>query len=318
MSDVWSRILVFFARDVSLILWDIADVILVALVLYYVLLLIKGTRAMQMGVGLALVFVVYQMAKRVGLVTLYAMLDTLLTSLVLIIVVVFQHDIRRALMRFGRRPLLTPARAALETQVIEEVVRAATSLAQKRIGALIVFERDALLDEFIEPGTMLDAGVSKEILYSIFIPSFENPMHDGAVIIRDGRVQQAGAFLPLTASTKLDKSLGTRHRAAIGLSEDTDAAVVVISEERGGISLCFNGNIVRNLDAASLRTALLGLLTKQPRKRRGRRGAESEVPPRPSQPPRASQGIEPDAEPAKDVARTASAGTKTPKTEEAS
>jgi uncharacterized protein (TIGR00159 family) len=317
-AQFWSRIEVFFARDASLILWDVADVILVAFVLYYVLLLIKGTRAMQMGVGLALVFVVYQMAKRFGLVTLYAMLDTLLTSLVLIIVVVFQHDIRRALMRFGRRPLLTPARTALETQVIEEVVRAATSLAQKRIGALIVFERDALLDEFIEPGTMLDAGVSKEILYSIFIPSFENPMHDGAVIIRDGRVQQAGAFLPLTASTKLDKSLGTRHRAAIGLSEDTDAAVVVISEERGGISLCFNGNIVRNLDAASLRTALLGLLTKQPRKRRGRRGADGEATPRPSQPPRASQPLEPGEETGKDAAKSASGAGKTPKIEEAS
>jgi hypothetical protein len=124
------------------------------------------------------------------------------------------------------------------------------------------------------------------------VPSFENPMHDGAVIIRDGRVNQAGAFLPLTASTKLDKSLGTRHRAAIGLSEDTDAAVIVVSEERGAVSLCFNGNIVHNLDAASLRTALLGLLTKQPRKRRSRRDADSEAPGgsiRPSQPPRASQ-----------------------------
>ncbi len=267
MSEVGQRLLAFFARDVSLVLWDLADIALVAVVLYYVLLLIKGTRAVQMGVGLALVFVVYQMAKRLGLVTLYTMLDTLLTSLVLIIVVVFQQDIRRALMRFGRRPLLTPARSALETQVIEEVVRAASSLAQKRVGALIVFERDALLDEFIDEGTLLDAAVSKELLYSIFIPSYENPMHDGAVIIRDGRVHQAGAFLPLSASTKLDKTLGTRHRAAIGLSEDTDAAVVVVSEERGSVSLCFNGNIVRNLDAASLRTALLGLLTKPARKR---------------------------------------------------
>jgi uncharacterized protein (TIGR00159 family) len=168
-------------------------------------------------------------------------------------------------------------------QVIEEVVKAASSLAQKRIGGLIVFERDALLDEFIEPGTILDAGVSKELLYSIFLPSYENPLHDGAVIIRDGRVQQAGAFLPLSASTKLDKAMGTRHRAAIGLSEDTDAAVVVISEERGAMSLCFNGNVVRDLDAVSLRTALLGLLTKQPRKR-GSRGPVGLVP-RTSQPP---------------------------------
>ena len=291
LSEIAGRAVAFFARDTQLVLWDLADIVLVAFVLYYVLLLIKGTRAMQMGIGLLFVFLVYQMAKRFGLVTLYAMLDTLLTSLVLIIVVVFQHDIRRALMRFGRRPLLTPARAALEVQVIEEVVKATTALAQKRIGALIVFERDALLDEFIEAGTALDAAVTKELLYSIFVPSFENPMHDGAVIIRDGRVNQAGAFLPLTASTKLDKSLGTRHRAAIGLSEDTDAAVVVVSEERGAVSLCFNGNIVRNLDASSLRTALLGLVTKQPRKRRARRGEGEGAgqPPRVNQPSRSSQ-----------------------------
>jgi diadenylate cyclase len=267
LSEFSERLVSFFAREVSLIAWDLLDIALVACALYYALLLIKGTRAMQMGVGLALVFVVYQISKRLGLVTLYAMLDSLLTSLVLIIVVVFQHDIRRALMRFGRRPLFTPARTALETQVIEEVVRAASSLAQKRIGGLIVFERDALLDEFIEQGTLLEAAVSKELLYSIFIPSYENPMHDGAVIIREGRVQQAGAFLPLSASTKLDKTLGTRHRAAIGVSEETDAAVVVVSEERGSVSLCFNGNVVRDLDGPSLRTALLGLLTKQPRKR---------------------------------------------------
>jgi uncharacterized protein (TIGR00159 family) len=282
LSELGARLVSFFARDVSLVLWDLADIALVALVLYYVLLLIKGTRAMQMGAGLALVFVIYQISKRLGLVTLYAMLDTLLTSLVLIIVVVFQHDIRRALMRFGRRPIFAPARNALEIQVIEEVVKAASSLANKRIGALIVFERDALLNEFVDAGTVLDATVSKELLYSIFIPSYENPMHDGAVIIRDGRVREAGAFLPLSASTKLDKTLGTRHRAAIGLSEETDAAVVVVSEERGSVSLCFHGNIVRNLDAASLRTALLGLLTKQTRKRRGRsvEQGETSLPPR--------------------------------------
>jgi diadenylate cyclase len=263
LSEIPHRLIAFFGREVSLVLWDLADITLVALVVYYVLSLIKGTRAVQMGIGLALVFAVYQVSKRLELVTLYTMLDTLLTSLVLIIVVVFQQDIRRALMRFGRRPLFTPVRVALETYVIEEVVKAASSLAHKRVGALIVFERDALLDEFIDEGTILDAAVSKELLYSIFIPSYENPMHDGAVVIRDGRVHQAGAFLPLTASTKLDKTLGTRHRAAIGLSEETDAAVVVVSEERGSVSLCFNGNIVHNLDAASLRTALLGLLTKQ-------------------------------------------------------
>jgi uncharacterized protein (TIGR00159 family) len=284
LSEVQQQLLTFFARDVQVIAWDVVDIVLVASVLYHVLLLLKGTRAMQVGVGLALVFVIYQVAKRLELVTLYTMLDTLLTSIVLIIVVLFQQDLRRALMRFGRRPLFAAARSALETQVIEEVVKAASSLAQKRIGALIVFEREALLDEFVEAGSPLDASVSKELLYSVFIPSFENPMHDGAVIIRDGRVHQAGAFLPLSASTKLERSLGTRHRAAIGLSEETDAVVVVVSEERGAISLCFNGNIARSLDAASLRTALLGLLTR-PRTRRGRGGEDDGPHKRASQPP---------------------------------
>lgn len=266
IEETLSRLSDFFAREVTLILWDAADILLVAFVLYYVLLLLRGTRAMQMGIGLVLVFAVYQISKRVGLVTLYTMLDTMLTSLVLIIVVIFQHDIRRALMRFGQRPLFRSARAAMEGQVIEAVVKAASSLASKRVGALIVFEREAMLDEFIEPGTVLDAAVSRELLYSVFIPSFENPMHDGALIIRDGRIQQAGAFLPLTKSSKLERSLGTRHRAAIGLTEETDAVVVVVSEERGAMSVCFNGNIVRHLDAGALRKVLASLFRKRAKK----------------------------------------------------
>jgi uncharacterized protein (TIGR00159 family) len=300
-SEVLAGVVDFFARDPSLVLWDLADILLVAVVLYSMLLLIRGTRAMQMGVGLALVFIVYQGAKRLGLVTLFEMLDTLLTSLVLIIVVVFQHDIRRALVRFGRRPLWA-LRGSQENHSVDEVVKAATSLAQKRIGALIVFERDASLDDFIDEGTVLDAAISKELLYSIFIPSFENPMHDGALILREGRVWQAGAFLPLTANPKLDRSLGTRHRAAIGLSEETDAVVVVVSEERGAVSLCFNGNMVRNLDGASMRKVLLELLNRPVKRRpskaeseaRDRLGQtrESHPPPRPrdSQPGQSSPG----------------------------
>ncbi|QQR89650.1 MAG: TIGR00159 family protein [Myxococcales bacterium] len=249
----------FFQRSPWVVLTDIADICLVSVVIYWVLLLVRGTRAMQMGVGLVLVFVVHHLSRQFGLVTLYTLLDTLLASIVLIIVVIFQNDIRRALMRFGRRPFLHLGRQTKEDFIIEEVISAATSLAQKRIGALIVFERDAMLDEFIDQGTHLDAVVSKELLYSLFIPSFENPMHDGAVILREGKVWRAGAFLPLTGSPKLDQSLGTRHRAAIGITEETDAVVVVVSEERGSISLCFNGNIVRKLDSSSLREALGGL-----------------------------------------------------------
>jgi diadenylate cyclase len=263
--DILNNLVAFFDRQISLILLDFTDIVLVAAVFYYLLLILKGTRAMQTGVGLGLMFIIYQASKRLGLVTLYAMLDTFITSLVVLIIVIFQNDIRRALMRFGRQPIFTSARAALENQVLEEVIRAATALAKKHIGALIVFERDAILDEFIESGTIVDANVSKELLYSIFIPSLENPVHDGAVIIRDGRIWQAGAFLPLTRTSKLDPMFGTRHRAAVGLTEETDAVVVVVSEERGEISFCFNGNIVRNLEAASLRKVLVTLSYKRPK-----------------------------------------------------
>jgi hypothetical protein len=146
-------------------------------------------------------------------------------------------------------------------------------LAQKRIGGLIVFERDAMLDEFIQRGTQLDAVASKELLYGLFIPSFENPLHDGAVVIRDGRVWQAGAFLPLTSNPDIDRTLGSRHRAALGISEETDAVVLVVSEERGAISLVFNGNMVRDVDASSLRDALPGLLFRRVRRKKKRPGA---------------------------------------------
>jgi diadenylate cyclase len=265
----------FFQRELEVVLRDAVDIGIVALVLYWTLALIRGTRAMQMAIGLGLVFVLHQVARAAGLFTIWTILDTLLTYIVLIIVILFQNDIRRALMRVGRRPFLKSQRTERETRVIEEVIKAAGALAQKRIGALIAFERDAMLDEFIEPGTEVDAAVSKELLYGIFIPSFENPMHDGAVVIRDGRVWQAGAFLPITPGPQLDRTLGARHRAALGLSEETDAVVVVVSEERGSISLCFNGNIVRNLDANSMREALFGLFYRKHKRKRKKRAARA-------------------------------------------
>ena len=214
---------------------------------------------MQVAIGLCLVFVGYLFARRIGLVTVTTILDSVLAYLAVIVVIIFQSDIRRALARMGRRPLLRGQRTAKETQTIEEVIKAAGTLAQKRIGALVAFERSAALDEFIERGTEVDAAVSKELLHSIFVPSFENPMHDGAVVVREGRIWQAGVFLPMAGSAGGDRSLGARHRAGLGITEETDAVVVVVSEERGAISLCFDGNIVRNLDVASLRDALYGL-----------------------------------------------------------
>lgn len=269
-GEVFTSLLSFFQRDPVLVLFDVLDIAIVAFLVYRVLVLMRGTRAMQMGVGLALLFVAHQVALRVGLVTVWTLLDTVTTYLVLIVVVVFQNDIRRALTRFGKRPLLRFG-SARETHVFEEVIKATTALAQKRVGALIVFERDASLDEFIEPGTELDAAVTKELLFSVFIPSYENPMHDGAVIIREGRIWQAGAFLPLAANPKLDRALGTRHRAALGISEETDAVVVVVSEERGAVSLCYHGNLVRDLEPTALREALFGFLQIRPKKEPARK-----------------------------------------------
>ncbi len=269
IEEVLDSVAEFFAQSPQRIGTSLLDIIVVAVLVYRVLLLLRGTRALQMGVGLILVLLAYEASRRIGLLTLYSLLDGLLASIVLIVVVIFQSDIRRALMRFGGKTWWVPGSSAKATTAIEEVVKAATMLAQKRIGGLIVFERDAMLDEFIQRGTQLDAMVSKELLYGLFIPSFENPLHDGAVVIRDGRVWQAGTFLPLTNNPEIDRTLGSRHRAALGVSEETDAVVLVVSEERGAISLVFNGNMVRDVDANSLRDALAGLLFRRtPRKKK--------------------------------------------------
>lgn len=260
----------YFGHGAWSVFAGVLDIIVVAILVYRLLLLIRGTRALQMGVGLALVVLTYELSRRLGLLTLYSILDRLFEPIIVIVVVIFQGDIRRALMRFGGRAWWMPGTSEKATSAIEEVVKAATMLAQKRIGGLIVFERDAMLDEFIQRGTLLDSVASKELLYGLFIPSFENPLHDGAVVVRDGRVWQAGAFLPLTSNPDIDQTLGSRHRAALGISEETDAVVLVVSEERGAISLVFNGNMVRDVDASSLRDALPGLLFRRVRKKKRR------------------------------------------------
>ncbi|HEX8791653.1 MAG TPA: diadenylate cyclase, partial [Polyangiaceae bacterium] len=188
--------------------------------------------------------------------------------------VVFQNDIRRALIRMGNTSWFSGGREQ-QSRVIDEVVAAATELARHRVGALIAFEQDANLDEFVVgQGTPLDAAVQRDLLVSLFLPDSLNKLHDGAVVIRNLRVAKAGVFFPMPDTKLLDKSLGSRHRAALGITEETDAVVVVVSEERGSISFCFNGNIVTNLDGASLRQALLGLFGQRARAKRakGKRG----------------------------------------------
>jgi uncharacterized protein (TIGR00159 family) len=250
----------FAARPVIQILVDVADLLIVTYVVYRTLLVLRGTRAMQMGTGLGVIFLIYVIAKWTGLLTLFNLLSSLLSSVILIVVVVFQNDIRRALMRVGARAFFSGMARQQETRVIDEVVAAATELARHRIGALICFEQDANLDEFVVgQGTNIDAQVQRELLVSIFIPESLNKLHDGAVVIRNLRIAKAGVFFPMPDIKVVDKSLGSRHRAALGITEETDAVVVVVSEERGTISFCFNGNIVGNLDGASLKQVLLGV-----------------------------------------------------------
>jgi diadenylate cyclase len=170
------------------------------------------------------------------------------------VVILFQPEIRRTLARVGERRLFRSLSTVEGSKFIEETVKAAVSMANKRIGALIVLERDTDLSTIVEMGTELDAKITKEILVSIFLPY--SPIHDGASIIRNGRLVAAGCFLPLTLSSNISKALGTRHRAAVGLTEETDAVVVVVSEESGEISVVTNGVIEHNADAPTLRRTL--------------------------------------------------------------
>jgi len=236
---------------------DAIDIAIITFVIYRTIDLIRGTRAVQMLIGLAVVFLTYLSSQYFSLYTLNWILDNFLSSILLVIVVIFQDDIRRALTQVGTRPFFG-TEPRLHGQDLEEIVRAAVSLASKRIGALVVLPRDVGLNQYIEVGTPLDAKVSKELITSIFLPT--SPIHDGALIIQHGRIIAAGCFLPLTTNPHVSKTLGTRHRAAIGLTEETDAIVLVISEEEGAISLVREGRITRDVDAGTLRSSLQRLL----------------------------------------------------------
>ncbi len=241
---------------------DALDIFIVYYVTYRLLLVARGTRAMQIAAGLGIIAMLYVVAQEFELVTIVTLVGALLQSIILVIVVVFQNDIRRALQRVGSRAFLGGARAQ-ETHVIEQVVDAARDLARHRIGAIIAFEQDANLDEFVgqNKGIPIDAKVSSELLVSLFIPEGSNKLHDGAVILRNLRIAKAGVFFPMPEARNFDSSFGSRHRAAVGITEETDAVVVVVSEERGTISFCFNGNIAPDLQAGQLREMLFSIMS---------------------------------------------------------
>jgi diadenylate cyclase len=256
------------------------DIFIVFYLLYRVLLLIKGTRAAQMLIGLVLVGAGFFTAKLLDLTTVSWLLDNFINHAIIFVIIIFQHDIRRGLTRVGQN-LFAPRRHEW-TSVFEEVVRAAERLSHLRVGGLIVLEREADLVEYLnEAGVAIDARVSEALLVSLFLPDSENKLHDGAILIKNLRIAQAGAVLPLSPSAHLDKAFGTRHRAAIGITEETDAIAVVVSEQRGTISLCFGGHIARDLDGAALRQALVGLFQSE-RSRRERRTHEESAPASPA------------------------------------
>jgi uncharacterized protein (TIGR00159 family) len=237
---------------------DTFDILLVAFGIYWLLLLIRGTRAVQILVGLMVLLAASVASQVFQLVTLQLILANFAGSAVVIIVVLFQADIRRALARVGRGFFPSVTREQ-ESQILEDVVRAAQTLSQKRVGGLMVLERETGLADQIEAATAVDAEVSKELLVSLFMPA--SPLHDGAVVIQQGRIGVAGAILPLTMRTDLPEGLGTRHRAALGITEETDAVVVVVSEETAAISVVAGGEMMRNLDAPRVRVALNRILS---------------------------------------------------------
>jgi uncharacterized protein (TIGR00159 family) len=251
----------FEGLTVTQVLTTLVDLALVYYLIYRLLLMIRGTRAAQMVVGIVLVGAAFFVAERLELTTVSWLLDNFISYFIIIVIVVFQQDIRRALGRIGQGVWTFGRGGVRETSVaVDEVVAAIGHLARARIGGIVVFERDAALEEFVDDATKLDAAVSRQLLVSLFVPSKDNELHDGAVIIgRNRRIDLARALLPLSRASDLGPEFGTRHRAALGITEDTDAVSVVVSEERGEISLCLRGSIARDLEPATLRRALHGM-----------------------------------------------------------
>ena len=239
--------------------WDLVDILVVSILIYEVLKLIRGTRAVQMALGGCVLAGLFYGSRWGHLETMNWLVRNLIGYVVFAVIVLFQSDIRRALAHFGRAPFfryLAKTESAEDT--IEELVVTSSLLSEKRIGAIIAIERQIGLRNYIEGGIRIDAILTYDLLQSIFLPS--SPLHDGAVIVQDDRVASAACFLPLTVNPKLSKELGSRHRAAIGLTEENDSVAIVVSEETGSVSIVVDGQIERGLDSDQLRARLRALI----------------------------------------------------------
>lgn len=237
---------------------DILDIIIVAFLFYRIYLLIKGTRALQMFIGLFLLIIVSFIAQWLNFNALNWILSSLKTVWVIAFVILFQPELRKALTQLGQNRIIGMFLKVEGSSTVSEIVKACLQLSQQGLGALIVIERDVGLRNYIETGTPLDARVTAELLVTIFTPP--GPLHDGAVIVEKNRVVAAGCILPLSQNPRLTRSLGTRHRAGLGLSEETDAIVIIVSEETKMISLAIGGKLKRKLDINTLRNDLVSLI----------------------------------------------------------
>lgn len=239
---------------------DAIDIIFLSLIFYWILNIIKGTRALYMLFALGLAIVAIWLSEVFKIHSINWIFTSFFDNLPLIIIVLFQNELRRALTQLGKQPF--SAKVHMNTGVIEELVKTCFSLANQKIGALMLIENESDISDFLESGHVIDATVSRELILSIFMPS--SPVHDGAMTIRNNRITRAGCFLPLTLNPKISKHLGTRHRAAIGITELVDVLAIVVSEETGQISAAKGGKIFGNLDAVNLRKLLTNAYT--PRK----------------------------------------------------
>jgi len=241
---------------------DAVDVLLVAILAYYVLLIIRGTRAVQVLLGIVFLVVISYLARFFDLRTLSTLLQNFIGIIAFAVIVLFQSQIRSALATFGKNPLLGFTAQEHVESTFQEIVLASTALAARRIGALFVIERLEGLRDYFQNGIALDALVSVDLLMTIFDP--HTPLHDGAAMIQQDRIVAAACFLPLSSNPEISNRYGTRHRAALGISEETDALAVVVSEETGTISVAFRGRIIEDLDSRGLRNTLHHLMVSEP------------------------------------------------------
>lgn len=261
--------LVFFDKFFNMIntlrFLDIIDIAIVAVCIYKLYMMIKETRAEQLVKGLVIIFIFVKISDSLKLYTVNWVLENMMTALAIMIIVVFQPELRKILETIGRSNILTKSFADIRGEnvdkCVEEIVHAVFSLSRQKIGALIIFERSTGLGDVVETGTVLNSAISSELLINIFIPN--TPLHDGAVVIKNDTIKAAACFLPLSTEQSISKELGTRHRAAIGMSEKSDCLALIVSEETGGISIAERGKINRYVDEPTLTKILTKLYNDQ-------------------------------------------------------